>query len=174
MRTPDGGIALADTSRYDLYTSRALAAYELARKFDPTNPLVATGYYPLLLLERGRTDETLAFLESLRGRVDPAVEEQAILSAMRGFIGLGKSAVAVTWMEAQIAARQDWVFAYDVLFRIHEADGNVVKAREVVRRFEQNNGQKDQHLEDALQTLERGARDQERQRLQDVIQGGGQ
>ncbi len=174
LRTADGGIALADTGRYDQYTSRALAAYELARKFDPTNPLVATGYYPLLLLERGKDDETLAYLESLRDRVDPAVEEQAILSAMRGFMGLGRSAKAVAWMEAQIATRQDWIFAYDVLFRIHEADGNVVKAREVVRRFEQANGRKDQHLEDALRTFEQGARDRDQQRLRDAIQGGGQ
>jgi hypothetical protein len=174
LRTADGGIALADTGRYDLYTARALVAYELARKFDPTNALVATGYYPLLLLESGKIDETLAYLESLRGRVDPAVEEQAILSGMRGFLGLGKSAAAVTWMETQIAARPDWVFAYDVLFRIHEDDGNVGKAREVVRRFEQATGKKDQRLEDALRALERGAREQEQQRLQDVIKGGGQ
>jgi tetratricopeptide (TPR) repeat protein len=174
LRTADGGIALADTGRYDLYTARALIAYELARKFDPTNALVATGYYPLLLLERGKIAETLAYLESLHGSGDPAVEEQAILAAMRGFLGLGKSAAAIAWLDAQIAARKDWVFAYDVLFRIYEADGNVVKAREVVRRFEQVNGKKDQHLEDALQKFERGARDQEQQRLKDVIQGGGQ
>jgi hypothetical protein len=174
LRTEDGGIALADTARYDAYTARALAAYELARKFDPTNPLVATGYYPVLLLERGKTAETLAYLESLRDRVDPAVEEQAILSAMRGFLGLGQSAAAVTWLDAQLAGRPDWLFAYDVLFRIHEADGDVVKARAVVQRFEQVNGKKDPHLEDALKALEQSARDQERQRLQDVIQGGGQ
>ena len=174
LRTEDGGIALADTALYDMYTSRALTAYELARIFDPTNPLVATGYYPVLLLERGKTAETLAYLESLRDRVDPAVEEQAILSAMRGFLGLGQGGAAVTWLEAQLAARPDWLFAYDVLFRVHEADGDVAKAREVVRRYEQVNGQKDQHLEDALKALEQGAREQERQRLQDVIQGGGQ
>jgi hypothetical protein len=43
----------------------------------------------------------------------------------------------------------------------------------VVRRFEQVNGKKDQHLEDALKKFEQGARDQEQKRLQDVIQGGG-
>jgi predicted Zn-dependent protease len=102
------------------------------------------------------------------------VEEQAILSAMRGFLGLGQGHAAALWLEAQLAARPDWLFAYDVLFRVHEADGNVAKAREVVRRYEQVNGRKDQHLEDALKALEQGARDQERQRLQDVIQGGDQ
>ncbi len=174
LRTSNGDLAAADTTAYDHLTDRALTCYELALRFDPTNALVATGYYPALLMEHGQIAKALAFLESLHGRIDPAIEEQAILAGVRGLLGLDRADQAAAWLEQQIDRAPQWTFAYDLLFRVYESAGEVGKCRDLVTRYETATGKPDPTLRDRMQKLDAKARDQENSRMKETIQGGGQ
>ncbi|HOX25223.1 MAG TPA: DUF2723 domain-containing protein [Candidatus Krumholzibacteria bacterium] len=169
LRQPDGGVAPEDTSRYDDLTGRAMVAYELALRFDPTNGLVAAGYYPSLLLERGKIDSALSYLETIHGRTSADLENSAVLTTMRGLVAMNRSPVAVAWLEARITAEPAWRLGYELLFRIHEAAGAVGKAAAVVDRWREANGQDDPALRRQLEELRATSFRQEQERLEEAV-----
>lgn len=174
LRLPDGGIASADTLMYDYLTDRALICYELAMRFDPYNGLVAAGYYPYLLLERGRTDDAFAYLERIHGRMPEELERSAILSTLRGLMTLDMVGEARGWLERRIAAMPDWLYGYELLFRLYEGTGEVGQAAQVVDRWREANGADDPGLRFLLQQLRDNAQRQERERLDSLLREQGQ
>ncbi len=173
LRRADGSIAFADTLSYDRYTGQALFCYELARVFDPYNGLVAAGYYPTLLLERGRIEEALVYLEEIHGRVAPDLERSAVLATLRSLVAMNQTATATVWLEQMITAEPQWRLGYELLFRVHEANGDVSQAADVVERYRQANGGDDPALRNALEEMRRRARLQEQQRLEQEIRDSG-
>ena len=173
LRQPDGSMAAADTVQYDNFTDQAVFCYELARVFDPTNALVAAGYYPSLLLERGRIDDALIYLDEIHGRIAPDLERSAVLAAMRGLVAINETAAAQTWLEQKISDEPAWRLGYELLFRIHEAAGDVNKAAEIVDRYRSENGSDDPALRNGIDEMRRRARLLEQQRLEQEIRDSG-
>lgn len=173
LRRPDGSVAPEDTLAYDACTSHALVCYELALRFDPTNGLVAAGYYPSLLLERGQVDSALSYLTAIHGQTATDLENSAVLTTMRGLVAMDQSAVAVGWLESRITVEPAWRFGYELLFRLHEASGAVGQAAAIVDRWRDANGQDDPTLRRALDELRSRSRQQEQQRLEDAVRESG-
>ena len=171
LRQPDGSVADADTTAYDGFTDRAVFCYEMALKFDPYNGLVAAGYYPTLLLEHGRLDDALAYLESIHNRIAPELERSAVLNAMRGLVTTGLRGVAINWLNQRTAAETDWRLGYELLFRIYEAEGDMASAAATVELWRQRNGSDHAELRRALEEMRQRARDQEQRRLEDAVRG---
>ncbi len=173
LRRPDGDVAAADTARYDALTDQALVCYELALRLDPHNVLVAAGYYPALLMERGRVDSALAYLESIHGRVPEDIEQSALLSAIHGLMTLNQTPLAVDWLEQRIEQRPSWLVGYQLLFRLHEATGSVGRAAAVVDRWREIHGQDDPPMRRQLELLREQSRRQEQERIEQRVRESG-
>jgi len=173
LRQPDGGLAAADTLAYDRYTDKALVAYELALRFDPHNSLVAAGYYPALLMERGRVDSALSYLSGMRGRVDPEVEESAVLAGLRSLVSVGASDVALAWVRQELVEDPQWRLGYEIEFRIHEAMGDIPAAEAVARRWEQLSGSPDGGMTRQLEAMRRRGQAIERENVERAIRESG-
>ena len=170
LRLPSGDVAPADTTRYDRLTDHALVAYESALRFDPYSGLVAAGYYPTLLLERGAVDSALSYLESIHGRVHAELERPAVLAVVRGLMSLDRTALAAAWLEARIAAQPAWLFGYELLLRVYENTGEINLAAAVVERWRQIHGEDQPGLRSQLQQLRERAQRQEQDRLHELLQ----
>jgi len=173
LRLPDGSISGADTTSYDHFTDQAMICYEMALRFDPVNGLVAAGYYPTLLLERQRIDEALAYLVSIHNKVSPELERSAVLNSIRGLMAMQQTPVAVAWLEQRIGVEPDWRLGYELLFRIHEATGEVGRAAEITDRWRDVNGQDDAALRRQLELLRQRSQDAEQERIEEQIRQHG-
>lgn len=144
------GTSLADTVVYDRRVDQAMAAMELARRFDPGfSP--AQVFYPMLLVEKGRIAEALASLESLSGRVSPQEEAETLFRTLLAVADAGQRSVAVDFLEKRIATAPRERTGYDVLFNLHHVLGDVAAARAVMDRWTRVTGVPDPDMSRALQ-----------------------
>lgn len=173
LRQADGTLAAVDTLAYDAYTDKAMVAYELALRFDPTNSLVAAGYYPALLMERGRVDSALSYLSSIRGNVSLEVEESAVLSGMRSLVAVGANDMALGWVRQELEQEPDWRLGYEIEFRIHEALGDIPAAEAVARRWQQLTGRPDAQMTRQLEAMRQRGRQLESDGVERVLRESG-
>lgn len=173
LRQSDGSLALADTLAYDHLTDRAVACYELALRFDPHNGLVAAGYYPALLMERGQVDSALSYLGKLRGRTAPDIEEAAVLSGVRSLLAFGADDRAVAWLREQMQADPTWRLGYEVEFRIHEAAGDLRAAADVAERWKLVTGADDPVMRRQLELMRQRGQDLERDGVERAVRERG-
>ena len=173
LRQRDGTIASADTGLYDYYTDRALLSYETTLRFDPYNILVAAGYYPALLLERGRVDSALAYLEGIHGRVGDDVEMEALRVTIRGLMTMDLTPVAAAWLDRRLDLLPSWRPGYELLFRLYEAAGAISEAAAVADRWRAVTGFEDPALNRQLEIMREQARRQEQERIQQKIHESG-
>ena len=173
LRQPDGSVVGADTLAYDDLTAQAVRCYELSLRFDPYNGMVAAGYYPSLLLERGQTDSALSYLASIHNRLAPDLEQAAVLAGMRGLVAMGRGQIAIDWLDQRITIEPAWHLGYELLFRIHEADGKVGRAADVVERWRRTNGTDDPALRHQLEQLRANSQRQERERREQEVRESG-
>lgn len=173
LRQADGSLAVTDTLAYDYETDQALACYELALRFDPYNGLVAAGYYPALLMERGAVDSALSYLSRIRGRVAADIEKTAVLAGIRSLVALDRSPEAAEWISQELARDPQWRLGYEIQFRIHEADGNTAGASAVIDRWRQVSGQDDPAMRGQLERMRQRALDREREDLERTIRESG-
>ncbi|MEZ4388471.1 MAG: DUF2723 domain-containing protein [Candidatus Krumholzibacteriia bacterium] len=174
LRQPDGTLAAADTLAYDRATDQALVCYELALRFDPNNSLVAAGYYPALLMERGQVDSALSYLTRVRPHLDPDVQEAAVLAGMRSLVAVGADRVALQWIEQELQADPQWRLGYEIEFRLHEAAGDVKSAAAVVDRWRQVSGRDDPAMRRQLENLRQRGQDLERDNVERAVRERGQ
>jgi tetratricopeptide (TPR) repeat protein len=173
LRQADGMLAAADTLAYDELTDRALVSYELALRFDPLNGLVAAGYYPALLIERGRTAEALDYISRVRGRLAPDLEESAVLSGIRSLVALERYDEALAWVEQELATDPEWRLGYEIQFRIHESQGDIPGAADVVERWREVSGMEDGVMVRQLEKMREKARQQEREGVERALRESG-
>jgi tetratricopeptide (TPR) repeat protein len=170
LRQADGSFQPTDEAAYDEYTGNALLCYELALRLDPDNQLVAAGYYPSLLIERGQTERALAYLERIHGRLEPDIERSAVLNGLRGLISLEQEELAIAWLEERLAAEPGWRLGYELLIRIHESLGDVAAAVAVADLYRERTGQDDPALRQYVEEIRQRARQQEEDRLREELQ----
>jgi hypothetical protein len=142
----------ADTVTYDTKISQALASFELAATMEPDNDLVAEAY-PILLLEHRRDDDALRYLERIAGRIPPDVEARVVNNTMIALAQVGRPRLAAEWADAQIQKYPDRKLYYEALFRLMHFMGQRERAAAVIDRWEAQSGQRDQAMEQALQSL---------------------
>jgi hypothetical protein len=151
--------ALADTVTYDHLIDLSLSAFELARRFDPFFPTVGD-FYPLLLVEKGRSGEALAFLEEYLAsagpgrRVRPEEAEESLNKTLMAMAGSGQAGAATTFLEKRITAAPRDPIAYRVLFKVQRVRGDIPAARRILERWRAASGQGDPEMERILQRLD--------------------
>ncbi len=173
LRLEDGSFRASDDELYDHYTGMALLCYETALRLDPYSALVAAGYYPSLLIERGQTERALAYLETIHGRMEPDLEQSAVLNGMRGLVTIGEEDRAIGWLERRLAAEPGWRLGYELLIRIHESLGNAAEAVAVADLYRENTGEDDPVLRQMVDDLRDRARQEEQRRLREQLEQRG-
>ncbi len=173
LRQPDGSLADADTSAYDRYTDKALVCYQMALRFDPDNSLVAAGYYPALLMERGQVDSALSYLSRVRRRMAPDVEEAAVLAGMRSLVAVGADRIALQWVTEELQADPAWRLGYEIEFRIHEGAGDLRAAAAVADRWRQVSGQDDPIMRRQLEAMRQRGQALERDGVERALRESG-
>ncbi len=149
----------ADTMLYDHLIDRSLTAFELARLFDPFFPMVGD-FYPLLLVEKGRSAEALEFLETYLqfagpdGKVRPEEAEESLNKTLMAMAGSGQAGAATAFLERRITAAPRDPIAYRALFNVQRVLGDVPAARRIYERWRAASGQGDAEMERVLQRLD--------------------
>ncbi|MHB8078247.1 MAG: glycosyltransferase family 117 protein [Candidatus Krumholzibacteriia bacterium] len=156
-----GVASAADTVRYDYLIDCSLAAFDMARRFDPYFSMVGD-FYPLLLVEKGRSSEALAYLDGYlaaarpNGRVRPEQAEESLNKTLMAMAGSGQVAAATAFLERRIATAPRDAIAYRVLFNVQRVQGDVPAARRILERWRAASGQGDPEMERVLQRLDAG------------------
>jgi predicted Zn-dependent protease len=145
----------------------------VALRFDPDSGLVAAGYYPSLLLERGQVDSALSYLERIHRRIPDDLERSAVLAAVRGLMTMDQLPLAQDWLERRISEHPGWLYGYELLFHIHEGLGQVNQAAAVVERWRSVHGEDDPGLRFLLQRLREDAQNQELERMDQLLRERG-
>ena len=140
----------ADTTTYDHLIDRSYASLELGRSFDPAFPMVRE-FYPLILMEKGRTAEAFQALQTLHGRLSPAEEGDVLTQVMLPMARAGHGSEAIEFLEARIKAEPHERTAYAVLMSLQLALGDSNAARATLARWRQASGRSDPEMERALQ-----------------------
>jgi len=164
-------VARSDTFSYDRLTDKALAAFQLAARFDPTMQPV-NDILPVLLVEKRRSAEALAFLAGLQGKVPAAQEEQCTFETIFAMTRVGQSDLASRWLEEQIGLDPGRKFFYDILFRLYQHLGRLESCREVMNRWAARSGQADPTMVQAIQEMEDAALAREQERIERAVEEG--
>jgi hypothetical protein len=152
-------VSADDTVQYDQLIDRSLFAFELARRFDPFFPTVGD-FYPLLLVEKGRSGEALTFLDEYLAsvgpgrRVRPEEAEEALNKTLMAMASSGQAGAAATFLEKRITAAPRDPIAYRVLFNVQRVSGDIPTARRILERWRAVSGQGDAEMERVLQRLD--------------------
>jgi len=158
-----------DTLGYDKATDRALPAFELAHRFDPFfQPVV--DIYPMLLVEKERIPEALAFLAALPGNVGVEQEERSLLEVIFAMARTGHAQEAKMWLEEQIDTEPDRKFYYDILFKLYYNLGQMDGCEAVLSRWRQQSGTSDPLMERDLEALREEALRREQNRIERALE----
>ncbi|MFH1843866.1 MAG: DUF2723 domain-containing protein [bacterium] len=160
-----------DSLLYREVVDKALAAFELARRFDPFfQPVV--DLYPIVLVDKARSDEALAFLETLSGNIAPADEEKVIYETITAMTQVGEANHATRWLNEAIAREPARKFHYNLLFRLYQSQRNVGNCRLIYEQWREVSGEDDRSMREALDRLEQDALQREQERIEETIEGG--
>lgn len=168
-----GEFTAEEDALYDHLIDRALVCYDLARRFDPYNVLLAAGGYPALLLERGKIDSALSYVEEIQGKLPGNIEQEALRSTILSLMTLDLAHLAVSWLESRLDANPSWRLGYEMLFRLHETSGSVDGAAGVLERWRGVHGQDDPTLLHHLEQMRDRAQQQEQTRIDQMIRESG-
>ncbi len=157
-----------DSTAYDRLTDRSLTTLEIARRFDPGFDLIVD-VYPLLLIEKGRPEEALAYLEGLAGHVPPEREERAVREVVFALPRVGRGELARSWLQRTIAARPDRRFFYQLEFNLERMLGSLKGMEQTLQSWREHFGQEDPAMVQALQDAREQARQRERQQIEDAV-----
>ena len=141
-------------------------------RFDPYN-VQSIGIYPLILVEKGRADEALAYLDRIREFVAQDLWQRAAAETGISLVRVNRSRLAVNWLNAQIAREPDEKFYYEALFRIFQYLGRSTEAQDVMERWERQSGERDPAMAEIVAQLRARALEREQQRIDEAIEGGG-
>jgi len=164
-------VAYEDTATYDGLLDNALASFEMAMRFDPYN-VQSIGIYPLVLVEKGRTEEALAYLDRIREHVAPDLWQRAAAETGISLVRVNRPRLAVNWLNAQIAREPDEKFYYEALFRIFQYLSRAAEAQDVMERWERQNGERDPAMAEIVAQLRAQALEREQQRIDEAVEGG--
>jgi len=161
--------ALEDSVSYDRAMWQALAAFELATRFEPYYDQVAE-FYPLLLVDRGKNTEALEYLVDMRGHVGQQLEESTTYESITGMVRVGAPEPAVAWVEARLQDSPRRKFYYELAFKVYQLLGRLDDCESVIERWRQISGQTDQAMSEALRTLRQRALENEDERQREELE----
>jgi tetratricopeptide (TPR) repeat protein len=164
-------VAYEDTATYDGLLNDALAAFEMALRFDPYNEQ-SVSIYPLILVEKGRTDDALDYLDRVRGYVEPVLWQRAAAETGIALVRVQRPRQAVNWLNDQIAREPADKFFYEALFRIFQYLERATEAQDVMERWERQSGERDPAMAEIVEQMRARAMQREQQRIEDAVQGG--
>ncbi len=147
-------IPVEDDSLYQHVLGKAEAAFEMARSFDPTFPMVAD-IYPLLLIERHRPAAALAHLDAIHGRIPQLDEERTVGQVVETLYTAGADSLAEAWLQRRRAADPGDPLPYRMLFKLARYRADLQGCRAIAEAWRERFGQEDPAMERALAEMER-------------------
>ncbi len=126
--------AVDDDAGYERLLGMGAGAFELAAGLEPLYPLVVD-FYPMILVEKDRSDEAVAYVESIRGRVPPQDEMKVLANTASAMISVGDGDVAAAWMESRIAVEPTNKVYYQLLFKYYRTVIDIAGCRDVMERW---------------------------------------
>jgi hypothetical protein len=161
--------AVTDTADYDRLLDESLACFELAKRMDPLfQPVI--DLYPIILVDRGRSPEALAFLSSLQGKVTPQVEERSMYETAFAMAQVGEANLAAQWIDQRIAEEPDRKFLYDLLFKIYQNLRSLSDCQAVMERWRTRSGETDPAMAEAVARLQAQDLEREQQRIENALE----
>jgi tetratricopeptide (TPR) repeat protein len=164
-------VAYEDTATYDKLLADALASFELALRFDPYNTQ-SVNIYPLILVETGRSEEGLLYLDRVREHVPDDLWQRAAAETGISLVRVDQPRLAVNWLNAQIARDPQEKFYYEALFRIFQYLGRVPEAEDVMHRWQAVSGERDATMADIVAQMRAESLEREQQRIDEALEGG--
>ena len=162
--------APADSQAYEKLVDKALMAFELARYFDPYfEPVV--GLYPIVLVDRNRSEEALEFLSELPGRVSLQAEERGVYETLTSMTQVGEADQAISWLRQRLFEEPDRQFLYNLLFRIYQHLGDLDGCEGVRQRWREQFGAEDPVMEQAVREMRERSLRREQERIDGAVRG---
>ena len=162
-------LSSGDTIKYDDLTAKALAAFELASRFDHLfQPVI--DIFPLLLVEQGRSGDALNFLDSLHGQVVAEQEERSMFETVFALARIGNPQQAKNWLEERIQQEPDRKFLYDLLFKLYYNLDQIDGCEAVLQRWQQRSSQVDPAMLRDLEALREKALQREQKRIEEAVE----
>ncbi len=144
-----------DDEGYKTQLRRSMAAYEVARSFDPTF-LMMPDVYPSVLVELGRVDDAITHLDVIAGRIPPQDEESALLQVGTALTSLGYGDKADEWIERRLLVEPERLVYYQILFKVRRSLNDLEGCREVQALWTQQFGRPSPEMAEAIELLASG------------------
>jgi hypothetical protein len=144
-----------DDEAYRRELRRSLAAYEVARSFDPTF-LMIPDIYPSVLVELDRAEDAMAHMDAIRGRIPPQDEEAALMQVSTALTSLGYGPAAAEWLEGRLLDEPDRTVYYQLLFKVWRSLNDLEGCRRVQDLWIRHYGRPSPKMAEAIELLESG------------------
>jgi len=150
-----GNVPMDDDERYHRELKKSLATYEIAQSFDPTF-LSVPYYYPSILVELGRPDDAMDYMDTIAGRIPPQDEEATLTQISTTLTSLGHGESAGDWLEGRLLAEPDRTVFYQLLFKVRRSMNDLEGCRSVQDLWIEHYGQPSPTMAEAIELLESG------------------
>jgi hypothetical protein len=148
-------LSTQDTVSYDQNLDSAMLCFDMAARFEPTfEPVIS--FYPMILVDRGRSPEALAYLASVAGRIAPDLEERTVIEIVLSMGQVGEADMAASWLQEQIEERPQREFLYRALFELRWRQHDGAAARAIAQRYQAQFGMQDPEMVRKLAQLTPG------------------